>query len=169
MPGRAPLLSAAAKGAAAGLVGVAAMTAAEKLEQRLTGRPNSYVPARTLAHLVGLRDADADRWPRNMAMHWSNGLVLGAVRGVMAAANLRGPGASLMHTPLRLTWDQTLENLTGVGAPPWTWPRDELLIDVLHKAVFSFATGAATDALVEALPDSSARRRATGLRLRGFA
>ncbi len=87
----------------------------------------------------------------------------------MAAANLRGPRATMMHAPLRLTWDQTLENLTGVGAPPWTWPRDELVIDVLHKTVFSLATGAVADALIEPLPDSSARRPALGARLKGFA
>ena len=169
MTTRTEIATAAAKGAAAGLAGVAAMTLGEKLEQVLTRRPNSYVPARTLAHLVGLPDPDGDRWARNMAMHWSNGLVLGAVRGVMAAANLRGPAASLMHTPLRLTWDQTLENLTGVGAPPWTWPRDELVIDVVHKTVFSLATGAAADLLIDPLPGSTARRRATGARLKGFA
>ncbi len=145
------------------------MTAVEKLEQRLTGRPNSYVPARTLAHLLGLSSPDADRWPRNMAMHWSNGVLFGAVRGIMAAANLRGPWASAMHTPLRLTWDQTLENLTGVGAPPWTWPRDELVIDVLHKSVFSLVTGAVADALVDPLADSSARRRRLDARVKGRA
>lgn len=36
-----------AEGVGAGLVGVAAMTLAAKAEQRLTGRPDSYVPART--------------------------------------------------------------------------------------------------------------------------
>src|SRR3712207_2377616 len=45
---------AAALGAASGLAGGAAMTAAEKLEQWLTRRPSSYVPAHTLAHLAGL-------------------------------------------------------------------------------------------------------------------
>jgi hypothetical protein len=35
---------AAVRGLVAGLVGTAAMTAAEKLEQAITGRPNSYVP-----------------------------------------------------------------------------------------------------------------------------
>jgi hypothetical protein len=40
-----------------------------------------------------------------------------------------------MFTIIRLANDQTLENITGQGAPPWTWPRDELLVDVLHKAV----------------------------------
>jgi hypothetical protein len=160
---------AAATGVAAGLAGVAAMTVAEKVEQRLTGRPNSYVPAHTLGHVLGLTKPDADHWPRNMAMHWSNGVVLGAVRGVMAAANLRGPQAALMHAPIRLTWDQTLENLTGVGAPPWTWPRDELAIDVLHKTIFSLATGAVADALIAPLPGSSARRKGLGARLKGFA
>lgn len=145
------------------------MTVVEKLEQRLTGRPSSYVPAKTLSHLLGLQRPDSDHWPRNMAMHWSNGIVLGAVRGVMAAANLRGPGAAVLHTPLRLAWDQTLENLTGVGAPPWTWPRDEIAIDVMHKAVFSLATGVVADALIEPLAGSSARRTGSGARLKGFA
>jgi hypothetical protein len=163
------IAAAAARGAAAGLAGVAAMTAAEKLEQLLTRRPSSYVPAHTMGRLLGLSRPDDDSWPRNMLMHYGNGVVLGAVRGVMAAANLRGPQATTLHAPLRLAWDQTLENLTGVGAPPWTWPRDELAIDVLHKTVFSLVTGAIADALIEPLPTSSARRRATRLRLKGYA
>jgi hypothetical protein len=163
------IAGAAVRGAAAGLVGVGAMTLGEKLEQLVTGRPSSYVPARTLGRLLGLSRPDADHWPRNMLMHYGNGIVLGAVRGIMAAANLRGPQATALHAPLRLAWDQTLENLTGVGAPPWTWPRDELLIDVAHKSVFSLVTGIVADALVDPLPTSSARRRRLGRRLKGFA
>jgi hypothetical protein len=52
-----------------------------------------------------------------------------------------------MFSVVRLTTDQTLENATGVGSPPWTWPRDELVIDLTHKAVYAFATGAVADAL----------------------
>ena len=153
-----PLITAAIRGAAAGVAGVAIMTAAEKAEQLLTRRPSSYVPAHTLSHVLGLDRPDEDRWGRNMTMHYANGVVFGALRGVMSASNLRGPWAALMLTPVRLTWDQTLENLTGVGAPPWTWPRDELVIDVLHKTVFALATGFASDALVEPLASSSAGR-----------
>jgi hypothetical protein len=152
------MIIAGARGAAAGVAGVAVMTAAEKAEQLLTKRPNSYVPAHTLSHVLGLNRPDEDRWARNMTMHYGNGLLLGALRGVMSAANLRGPRAALMLTPVRLTWDQTLENLTGVGAPPWTWPHDELIIDVLHKTVFALATGIASDALVKPLDTSSAGR-----------
>ncbi|HEV2768727.1 MAG TPA: hypothetical protein VGV40_00900, partial [Solirubrobacteraceae bacterium] len=91
------------------------------------------------------------------------------VRGVMAAANLRGPLASLMHAPLRLSLDQTLENATGVGAPPWTWPRDELVVDMGAKTLYALVTGAVADALVEPASKSSVRRAALGSRRKGFA
>ena len=54
-------LSAAGRGLVAGLVGAAVMTAGEKLEQALTGRADSYIPARTLLTLLGQRPADDDR------------------------------------------------------------------------------------------------------------
>jgi hypothetical protein len=67
---------------------------------------------------------------------------------MMAAVNLRGPWASLLLTPLRISWDQMLENATGIGAPPWTWPGDEIAIDVLHKTVFALTTGFAADRMI---------------------
>ena len=158
-----------AKGTAAGLIGGAVMTAVEKAEQALTGRPDSYVPGRTLAHLVGLSDPDSDRLTRNLAMHFGTAATAGVLRAAMSAANLRGPAASFLHTWVRLAIDQTLENGTGVGAPPPTWPRDELVIDVAHKAVYAFATGAAADALISPAPGTSVKRPAQRLRLPGFA
>ncbi len=143
------MVGAIARGMVAGAGGVAVMTAAEKLEQAVTKRPNSYVPAHTLERLAGLpAKPDSERWALNHAMHWGTGIVLGGLRGVMAAGGLRGPWASAMHTVVRLTTDQTLENSTGVGAPPWTWPRRELVIDVSHKAIYSFAAGALADRMV---------------------
>ncbi len=138
----------AAVGVVAGVAGVAVMTLAEKLEQRITGRPDSYVPARTLERLLGLAHARGGRaWRRNLAMHVGQGSLLGALRGVMAGAGLRGPWSSLLFYAVRLTNDQTFENATGVGAPPWTWPRDELVVDLAHKAVYAFATGLVADTL----------------------
>ena len=79
-------------------------------------------------------------------------ILLGAWRGLMAEGGLRGPRASALFTLVRLANDQTLENVTGQGAPPWTWPRDELLVDVLHKSVYAFTTGLIADALAEDPP-----------------
>src|SRR4051794_5147931 len=156
-------------GAGAGLSGAAAMAVTARLEQLVTGRPSSYVPAHTLAHLLGLSRPDEDRVARNLAMHFGTGALGGVLRGTMAAAHLRGPWASAMHTNLRLCRDQTLESARGVGAPPWTWPRDELVVDVLHKAVYSFTAGALADRFIAPAEGSSAKRRALGGRLRGFA
>jgi len=54
----------------------------------------------------------------------------------------------LAHAVVRLSTDQTLENATGVGAPPRTWPRQEHVIDVLHKGVYALVTGLLADRLV---------------------
>jgi hypothetical protein len=139
------------KGLVAGAAGVAAMTLAEKLEQLFTRRPNSYVPAHTLERLLGLpQKPDHKRLGLNWAMHWGQGILAGVIRALMAQRGVRGPFASFMFTGVRLSIDQTLENATGVGAPPWTWPRDEQVIDVLHKAVYAFTTGAVADRWVAA-------------------
>lgn len=131
-------------GLVAGTVGVAAMTLSEKLEQRFTGRPNSHVPGATMAGLMGRTREPAGM---NVLMHIGQGMLLGALRGVMAHAGLRGPFSSAMFAVVRLTNDQTLENATGVGAPPWTWPRDELAVDLIHKTVYAVTTGLVADRL----------------------
>ena len=138
-------------GLVAGAVGAAVMTAGEKAEQALTGRADSYMPARTLSALLGDPTGRAEQTvARNWAMHYGTGILVGAVRGVLAARGMRGPGASLLHTGFRLAVDQSLENGLGVGSPPWTWPRRELLIDVGHKAVYALVTGLVADALLRA-------------------
>ena len=151
----------AVQGLVAGAAGAVAMTLAEKLEQRLTGRPDSHVPAHVLARLAGLPERPR-RQPesRNLLMHLGQGVALGSLRGVMAASGLRGPWASAMFAVVRLTNDQVLENATGVGAPPWTWPRDELAVDLLHKTVYAFATGLVADRLAARVGPGPGQRHA---------
>jgi hypothetical protein len=59
--------------------------------------------------------------------------VLGPVRAWMTSRRLGGPFGSLLFMNLRLLNDQSLENATGVGSPPWTWPRDEQAIDLFIR------------------------------------
>ena len=136
-------------GVVAGAAGVAAMTAGEKLEQLVTRRPDSHVPGRVLQRLLGAAEPPAGAGPvaLNWAMHAGQGVLMGVLRAVMANAGLRGPWSSAMFTVVRLTNDQIQENATGVGAPPWTWPRDELVVDLLHKTVYGYTTGAVADLL----------------------
>jgi len=152
-----PLRGAAARGALAGLAGAAVMTAAEKVEQAITGRPNSYVPARALLTLLGRSPRD-DEFPAawNHAMHWGTGALLGTLRGVWSATGIRGAEGTVTHTVVRLAFDQTVENATGVGAPPSSWPRSERVVDVAHKAIYSLITGAVADRLIA--PELESRR-----------
>ncbi|MEJ7679476.1 MAG: hypothetical protein WKG06_16770 [Segetibacter sp.] len=138
---------AALQGLLAGTAGVAAMTLAEKLEQLITKRPNSYVPAHTLERLLGL-PAKQDNDLTNWAMHWGQGILLGAVRGIMAKHGIRGPVGSFIFMNLRLLNDQVFENATGVGSLPWTWPKDEQTIDLIHKGIYAFVTGGIADSLI---------------------
>jgi hypothetical protein len=159
---------AALRGALAGMAGVAVMTLAEKAEQAVTGRPDSYVPARTLTALAtGRRLPGSARPPvRNHLMHWGTGAAVGALRGIWAASGLRGWRASAWHTSVRLATDQTLENATGVGSPPWTWSRRDQIVDAGHKAVYSLVTGALADRLVPLAPDRRPDGSARGPRRR---
>ncbi|MBB1023224.1 hypothetical protein G6019_02110 [Dietzia sp. DQ12-76] len=125
------------------------MTLGEKGEQLLTGRPNSYVPARALLTLLGRRPGESDRpdtW--NHLMHFGTGAALGALRGVWAVTGIRGVHATGWHTVIRLGFDQTVENATGVGAPPTSWPVREQVVDMAHKAVFAAVTGAVSERIV---------------------
>jgi hypothetical protein len=147
-------------GLLAGMAGVAAMTLTEKLEQSLTKRPNSYVPAHTLERLLGLaHKPDQQRVGLNWSMHWGQGIVLGIARGLMAQQGIRGPVGSFLFMNLRLLNDQALENATGVGALPWTWPQDEQLIDLVHKGIYAFTAGLVADQLVRG-PRQSVDQRA---------
>ena len=93
-------------------------------------------------------------------MHVGQAILLGAWRGLMAEAGLRGPRASAMFTVIRLANDQTLENITGQGAP-WTWPGDELLIDIVHKERLRLRHGVIADALAANRPAWIDARRAS--------
>jgi hypothetical protein len=142
------LITTITKGLIGGAIGTAAMTIGENLEQRVTGRADSYVPARTAGRLFRLREPDTEPLRRNLAMHWGTGIVGGAARALFSDRGFRGFPASATHLALRMTTDQMLENVAGVSSPPWTWPKFEVTIDLLHKAAYSLVTGAITDALI---------------------
>lgn len=154
------LARAGALGAVAGLLGAAVMVVGEKAEQALTHRPDSYVPGRALMTLLGRSPGDEEKpaaW--NLVMHYGTGAALGALRGWWAVTGVRGPRASLEHTAARLSFDQTVENTTGAGAPARTWPLIEQAVDVGHKAVYSFVTGLVADRLIA--PTLQSRRGTT--------
>lgn len=140
---------AAGQGAVAGLIGTVVMTGGEKVEQALTGRPDSYVPARTLQRLLGRTAAGdggagggaaSDGW--NQAMHWGTGVLVGAAGGLLGHAGVRGVRGAVALTGVRIAVDHVLETATRVERSPLSWPVPLLVVDAGHKGVYSVVTTA---------------------------
>ena len=143
------VLSKIARGMVSGAVGTAAMTASELLEMSVSGRAASTVPGQVGAHLLPGRDPDsaADAEALNTAVHWAHGIAMGALRGVLDTAGLRGPAASAAHFALLWGGDAALYRTLGIADVPWRWTAAELGADLGHKAVYAAVTGLAYDEL----------------------
>ena len=135
--------SAVAIGLGAGFIGAFAMVGTNWLEQLITNRPASYVPARTIGNHFGVTPAFYDRHMDllNNIHHHGMGIIAGGVRGVLSYYGVIGPFASFVHTGIRIMMDQIVENAAGTSALPWTWPINEQVIDTLHKGFYAIVTG----------------------------
>jgi hypothetical protein len=138
------------KGALAGLIGTAAMTAAQMAEMRLTGREPSLVPGRVASKLMRLQPTDDDALARiSIGMHWAHGITMGTVRALLARTGLRGAGAAGAHLALMWSGDVMLYKTLGIAPWPWQWTPAELAPDLLHKGIYAAVTSAAYDRLAE--------------------
>lgn len=136
------------KGAAAGLIGTAVMTAAQAAEMRLTGRKPSLVPGRVASKLLRLKPADEQALSRiSTGMHWAHGMTMGTVRALIGRGGLHGGAAAAAHFALTWSGDVMLYKALGIAPWPWQWSLEELAPDILHKSTYAVATSAAYDRL----------------------
>lgn len=125
---------------------MAAMTAAQTIEMRISGRPPSMVPGHVASKLLGLHPKDDEALARiSMRMHWAHGMTHGLVRAAIGRSGLRGPAAAAAHFALMWPGDAILYKVLGIAPWPWKWSLEELAPDVLHKGLFVVATSAAYD------------------------
>ncbi len=146
------LLGALGRGMVAGAVGTIAMTVSERLEMAVSGREASQVPGQVGAHLLPGQDptsaSDVERL--NTPVHWAHGISMGALRGALDLAGLRGGEASAVHFALVWGGDAALYRALGIADAPWRWEAGELASDVMNKGVYAAVTGAVYDALAGA-------------------
>ena len=143
------LLRGLVRGMVAGAVGTVALTVTESLDMKITGRESSDVPGRVGAHLLPSKDphSAADVANLNTPVHWVHGISMGALRGVLDAAGLRGSTATAAHFALLWGGDAALYNALGIAEAPWKWSGSELASDVISKSVYAVATGVVYDQL----------------------
>jgi hypothetical protein len=143
------VLAAAGRGMVAGAFGTTAMTVTQALEMSLTSREGSPVPGQVGAHLLPSRDPNSavDVAALNTPVHWAHGISMGALRGMLGLAGLRGPVASAAHFALVWGGDAALYRALGIADAPWRWKLSELGTDLLHKGCYAAVTGLAYEAI----------------------
>lgn len=132
------------KGLFAGAAGTVAMTVSSTIEAKLRDRGSSSAPADAAGKVLGVQPRDSDGEARFAnVVHWSYGTSWGAVRGLIAAAGLRGTTATAVH--FAAIWGGSLVMLPAldVAPPPWETGPKELGIDAFHHAVYAGATSVA--------------------------
>lgn len=112
-----------------------AMTASQRLEMALTGRPPSDFPVRVVEATIGRPVPPGSRVVVGHLAQRS----LAAVALALASATRRvhtGPAVGATAFAL-IAGDAELAMAAGVGEAPWRWQRSDLTVDVLHKAVLA--------------------------------
>lgn len=134
----------AGRGLVAGAAATAAMTVSSTLEMKLRGRPPSPAPATVAAKLLGVRP-EKDRFA--VIAHSSMGVGLGAVRGMIDLAGLRGSPAAVAFFAVAWSPDLVVVPAAGAAEAPWRWGIVETAISALHHVVYAAAGEAAYRAL----------------------
>ena len=143
------IVGAVGRGLVAGVVGTAVMTVVQQADVAVSGRAPSAVPGQVGAHLLPGRDPRStdDVHRLNLGVHWAHGLTMGAVRGLLATAGLRGATGTGAHFALLWVGDALLYKSLGIAEMPWRWSGRELVTDLAHKGIYTAVTGVTYDAL----------------------
>ncbi len=141
-------------GVVSGLAGTAVMTAFQKLvEMPLTGRADSYAPARFAERLLpGAPTSGSARGALNYVVHFGLGVGWGMAYGVAANRGLRGQRAVAAVFGGVYTADVALNTALGLYKP-WTWSLTDTAVDVVDKLVQTEATAAVFGAIRQAVGD----------------
>jgi hypothetical protein len=134
----------------AGLAGTAAMTVSSMAEMKLRDRKPSTAPQDAASKLLKLEPRNSDELNRlGQVVHWQYGTSQGAIRGLMSAAALREPLASILF--FAAVWGVDLAVVPELtdNKPASEWGAEELAIDALHHLVFVGVTALALRTLLK--------------------
>ncbi len=137
------------RGIIAGVAGTVVMTAFQKLvEMPLTGREDSYAPARFAQKVLPVEaDSDEELERLNWATHFGLGAMWGSAYGLAAHAGLSGPKAVAAVFGTVYTSDVLLNTALGLYEPT-SWSVEDWTVDVVDKFVQAAATGAIFEQVV---------------------
>lgn len=150
----------------AGLAGAVAITIAQMIEMKITGRKPSNAPAEVGGKVLGVEPRGIEGEEHNLEaneneeaveeanekkfgqfMHWGYGTGWGVCRGLLSLAGIKGPAATALH--FGAIWGAELIMIPAMtDSPPATkWGAKALAKDALLHLVYAGAAGAVFDAI----------------------
>lgn len=160
------------KGLIAGLAGTIAITISQMVEMQITKRENSKAPVKVGGDVIGVEpkgtgelekkkaSAASGRAPKKIKdevkaneakfaqiMHYSYGTGWGVARGAMDLIGVQGVMATLAHFGAIWTTELVLLPAKDAAPPVNEWSTKDILIDVMHHAVYAVAAGLVYDAM----------------------
>jgi hypothetical protein len=138
---------AAARGLAAGFAGTLALTASQRIEMRITGRPPSDLPAQVAEGALGISARGRKRALVAFATHWFNNTSSGLGRAALGRMGLRGAPAVGATFVLYLGGGALLFRTLDLAPVPWRRGRRQLAVDAIHAGVYAVVTSTVYDQL----------------------
>ncbi len=143
------LLKSLAIGFIAGGAGTTALTAAMRLETRVTGPNHSQekkeVPTEAVEKTTGVEFEDNQS--ASKAVHWTYGSAWGEFRVLLDALGVRGSKASLIHFAAITQGASVVSAALGIEPWPTEMPCAKLLSQTLNPLFYALVAGVVYDAL----------------------
>lgn len=141
-------------GLIAGFVGTAAITIAQMIEMKITGRTPSNAPAEAAGKVLGFQPkSNKDAIRLAQYVHWEYGTKWGLGRAFLAFFGIFGWMATALH--FLAVWITALVMLPSLGLVPSIdkWSSKQIGIDALLHIIYAVAAGVTYDWLTaQALP-----------------
>ena len=128
-------------GMAAGFAGTLAMTAAQMLEMKITGREASPMPAKAVEKVFALQPENKGAEARlGTLVHFAYGTSWGAVRGILHTLGLSPVQAMAGHWSVVQSTEAVMLPALKLTPPVTQWGGKQVAQDTLFHAVYAGAT-----------------------------
>jgi hypothetical protein len=142
------IVSTIGKGLLAGLVGTAAMTAANAIEMKLFRRPARMAPTQAAEKLLGMEMSGNGSASRvTNPVYWGYGTVWGVARPLLRALGLSSGASTAAHFGTLWSSEQALLPALSVAPPSAVLGGKEIAFDAWNHVVYATAAGLAYELL----------------------
>jgi hypothetical protein len=163
------------RGLIAGFAGTVAITISQMIEMKITNRSMSEAPSKVGGKALGVeprgkaalekektvsendevpdeikREVEANKEKFTQLMHFGYGTSWGVFRGGLDLAGLYGPFADFLHFGAIWGTAQVMLPANDAAEPITKWSPKQIVIDIIHHAVYACATGLTYDAMRKA-------------------